>query len=137
MYGALEISTSGLLAQRTKLEAITANIVNRDTIVDEAGQNNPFKRRSVFFAPGNPNATTRSGQNLGVHVAAIQQDEGFDIRFEPSNPYADESGMVKYPAINSTFEQLDAFQAQRAYEANISAAEATKTMMAQVLRLLA
>lgn len=137
VYGALEVSTSGLTAQRTKLEAITANIVNKDTILDGAGKNNPFKRRAVFFAPGNPAAGTPEGRKLGVHVASVEEEEGFDLRYDPGNPYADPNGYVKVPNINPVFEQLDAFQAQRAYEANIAAAEATKTMMAQALRLLA
>jgi flagellar basal-body rod protein FlgC len=137
MYGALETSTSGLIAQRARLDAITENIVNKDTITDAAGRNNPFQRKVVFFAPGNPRASSAAGRAEGVHVASIQEEPGFDLRYEPSNPYADAQGNVKYPSINPVFEQLNAYEAERAYEANISAAEATKTMMAQALRLLA
>jgi flagellar basal-body rod protein FlgC len=137
MYGALEISTSGLIAQRTRLEAITENIVNKDTMVDANGKNNPFQRRVVYFAPGNPAAATLAGKAGGVHVESIQAEGGFDIRYEPGSPYADERGYVKVPAINTAFEQLNAYQAQRSYEANIAAAETTKTMMAQALRLIA
>ena len=128
MYGALEISTSGLIAQRTRLEAITENIANRESI--------GYQRRSVYFAAGNPGASNEAGRAGGVHVAAIEKEDLFDVRYEPGSPYADERGYVKYPAINPVLEQLNAFEAQRAYEANISAAEATKTMMAQALRLL-
>lgn len=137
MYGALDISTSGLIAQRTRLEAITQNIVNANTFLDEAGRNNPYKRKAVFFAPGDPQGLTPQSRQGGVHVAAIEDEEGFDLRFEPSNPYADTNGYVKYPSVNTTFEQLNAMQAQRSYEANVVAAEATKTMMAQALRLIA
>jgi flagellar basal-body rod protein FlgC len=137
MYGALEVSTSGLIAQRTRLEAITENIVNKDTILDAAGNNNPFQRRVVFFAPGNPAAATAAGKAQGVHVSSIEQEPGFELRYEPGNAYADGNGFVKYPSINPVFEQLNAYEAGRAYEANIAAAEATKTMMAQALRLLA
>jgi len=137
MYGALDISTSGLIAQRTRMESITANIVNKDNFLDAAGQNNPYQRRAVILAPGDPNAASSQGQHLGVHVAAIQEEPGFEPRYEPSNPYADANGYVKYPSVNMAFEQLNAFEAQRSYEANITCAEATKTMMAQALRLLA
>ena len=58
MYGALDISTSGMIAQRTRLEAIAANIANKDTILDEAGRNNPFQRRVAYFAPGDPKLLT-------------------------------------------------------------------------------
>lgn len=138
MYGALDISTSGLIAQRTRLEAITANIANSNTFLDAAGQNNPYRRREVFFAPSGGNSIAgRAGGAQGVKVAAIEEENAYDMRYEPGNPYADPNGYIKVPAINPVFEQLNAFQAQRSYEANIAAAEATKTMMAQALRLLA
>jgi flagellar basal-body rod protein FlgC len=137
MYGALDISTSGLIAERTRVEAITANIVNKDNFLDAAGQNNPYQRRAVIFAPGDPGATTTAGRRLGVHVAAIEEEPGFEPRYEPGNPYADANGYVKYPSVNMAFEQLNIAEAQRAYEANIASGEATKTMMAQALRLLA
>lgn len=133
MYGSLDISTSGLIAQRTRLEVITANIANANTILDAGGRNNPFQRKVVFFAPGDP----ASGNPLGVHVASIESEPGFDPRYEPGNPFADGNGYVKYPAINTVVERLNAYEAGRAYEANISAAEATKTMVAQALRLIA
>ncbi len=136
MYGSLDISTSGMIAQRTRLEAITANIANKDSIIDARGQNNPYQRKTVFFAPGDPTAKTAPGRQLGVHVATIQSEPIFDPRYEPQNPLADANGYVKYPAVNVVFEQLNAYEAQRAYEANIAAAEATKTMSAQALRLL-
>ncbi|MBX3386090.1 MAG: flagellar basal body rod protein FlgC [Phycisphaeraceae bacterium] len=137
MYGALDISTSGMIAQRTRLESITVNIINVDTHLDAAGKNNPFKRRTVHFAPGDPTAGSPQARRLGVHVAAIEEDPSFVLKYEPTNPYADESGYVKYPDVNIPFEQINAYEAQRAYEANIVVAEATKAMMTQALRLIA
>lgn len=137
MYGALDISTSGMVAQRTKLEAIIQNIANKDTILDENGQNVPFQRRMVMFAPGDPSGQSAEAREMGVHVAAVERQEGFDLRYEPGSPYADKNGYVKHTLVNTVFEQLDAFQAQRAYEANVMAAETSKTMMAAALRLLA
>ncbi len=137
MYGALDISTGGMIAQRTRLEAIMANIANRDTVMDASGQNNPFQRRVVHFAAGDPSAGSAGARALGVHVAEIESVPEFESRFEPDSPLADASGYVKYPAINSVFEQLNAYEAQRAYEANVTVAEAAKTMLTQALRLLA
>lgn len=137
MYGALEISTSGMIAQRTRLEAYTANIANAATFTDALGRNIPYARREVFFAPGAPGARSQSGQKLGVRVAAIGRDHTHQTRHEPSNPLADEAGYVKYPNINPVFEQMNAYDAMRAYEANLAAAEASKAMMAQALRLIA
>lgn len=137
MYGALDISTSGMIAQRTRLESIMANIANKDTILDENGLNNPFERKVVFFSSGDPSAGTAEGRRMGVHVSSIENEAGFQLRYEPGHPYADANGMVKYPAINSVFEQMNAYEAQRAYEANVVAAEASKTMMAHAMRLIA
>jgi flagellar basal-body rod protein FlgC len=132
VYGALDISTSGMIAQRTRLEAYTSNIANAATFTDALGRNNPYARREVFVTPGSP-----GGNALGVRVAAIRRDHTYVTRHEPSNPLADEAGSVKYPNINPVFEQMNAYDAMRAYEANLAAAEASKAMMAQALRLIA
>lgn len=137
MYGSLDISTSGLIAQRVRLEAYTANIANAATFTDALGRNTPYARREVFFAPGDPAARSSAGRQLGVHVASIGHDRTFQERHQPENPLADERGYVKYPNINPVFEQLNAYDAMRAYEANLAAAEASKAMLAQALRLIA
>jgi flagellar basal-body rod protein FlgC len=137
MYGALDISTSGLIAQRTRLEAITANIANRNTLTDAQGRNIPFARRVVYFAPGDPSSANPEAKAMGVHVASIGQVNAFTLKHDPDDPLADADGYVKYPDINPVFEMMNMYDAQRAYEANLSAAEATKTMVAQALRLIA
>ncbi len=138
MYGALDISTSGMVAQRTRLEVISANIANARTMLRADGGYEPYRRRTAMFAPGDPGAATSSGRELGVHVADIELDQApFELRYRPESPYADAEGYVKVPNINTTVEQINAMQAARAYEANVVAAETTKTMMAQALRLLA
>ena len=107
-------------------------------ILDSDGNLNPFKRREVFFAPGDPSAATAAGRELGVHVAAIEaNEEAVRWEFDPTNPYKNERGMVPYPDIDPVMEQVNAMEAIRAYEANITVAEATKSMMAQALRLIA
>lgn len=142
MYGSLDISTSGMLAQRARMTAIAANIANRNTIIDSNGQVNPYRARRVNFAPGDPTARTETGRELGVHVAAIELDQGdFNYHEDPGSPYAIKSGprkgFVPEPNVNPVIEQLNAMDASRAYEANVVAAETTKQMMAQALRLLA
>lgn len=142
MYGALDISTSGMTAQRARMASIAANIANRSTILDAEGNVNPYRARKVVFAPGDPNASSPEGRLLGVHVAGIEIDKGeFNYRWDPTNPYAiqrgDKRGYVPEPNINPVIEQLNAMEASRAYEANVVAAETTKQMMAQALRLLA
>jgi len=142
MYGSLDISTSGMTVQRARMAAIAANIANRSTILDEKGNVNPYRARQVVFAPGDPQASSPEGRQLGVHVAGIKIDQGeFNYRWDPTNPYAiqkgDKRGYVPEPNVNPVIEQLNAMEASRAYEANVVAAETTKQMMAQALRLLA
>jgi flagellar basal-body rod protein FlgC len=138
MYGALDISTSGMIAQRTRLETIMTNIANRDTFLDENLENNPFQRQVAYFAPGDPKSRSAGGRRGGVHVTTIESEPGFDVRIEPNNPYADKAtGTVKYPNVNPTVEQLNAYAAQRSYEANLAAADASRAMMTQALRLIA
>lgn len=142
MYGALDISTSGMTVQRARMASIAANIANKSTILDEKGNVNPYRARHVVFAPGDPQAGSPEGRALGVHVAGIRIDQGeFNYRWDPTNPYAiqkgEKRGYVPEPNINPVIEQLNAMEASRAYEANVVAAETTKQMMAQALRLLA
>lgn len=142
MYGTLDIATSGMIAQRTRMESIAANIANRNTIIDENGNVNPYRGRRVHFAPGDPSASSARGREMGVHVSHIEIDESpFGMRWDPTSVYAykdgPHAGYVPEPNVNPVVEQINAMEASRAYEANIVAAEATKTMIGNALRLLA
>ena len=133
MFGALDTSTSALVAQRTRMNAISANLANRGANFDVNGENNPFKRRITVFAPGDP----ATGNPNGVHVKEILLDPNFQEKYDPTNPAADERGYIKTTNIDPMMEQVNALEASRAYEANIAAAEATKSMIQTSLRLLA
>src|SRR5262245_42715486 len=134
MFGSLDITTSGLIANRVRLEAIAANIANADSLVDESGKYQPYQRRIVTLAAGDPQGSSDDG----VHVASIDMDQGpLRMKYEPNSPFADASGYVGYPNVDVVVEQMNAMEAQRSYEANITVAEATKTMMSAALQLLA
>ncbi len=138
MWGALDIPTSGMIAQRVRLEAISANLANKDALYNADGEYEPYKRRMVHFAPGDPSADTSSGRAMGVHVSAIEIDhEAVREKWDPSHPEADDRGYIQIPDIDGVTEQVNAMAATRAYEANVLAAEAIKSTMAQALRLLA
>jgi len=139
MFGLFDISTSGLVAQRVRLETISANIANQETLLDSQGRFDPWKRRSVVLAAGDSEIGRSPGGRgeLGVHVAEIRESDSFDLRFQPGHPYADERGYVRYPDVDPVLEQIDALDAVRAYEANIAAVEATKSMFASALAILA
>ena len=134
MFDALDISSSALQAQRTRLDTIAANIANMNTTRDAAGAPNPYRRRFAVFSPGQPDNAAAPG----VHVTQIKLD-GSDFRqaFEPFHPDADKNGYVKYPNINLETEYVNALEASRAYEANVTTMEVTKAMMNATLRLIA
>ncbi len=134
MYGSLDISTSALVAQRTRLTIVAANVANSQTILNADGEYDPYRRRFAVFATGDP----ATGSTQGVHVAEIRIDQG-PLRpvLEPGSPFADEEGYVYYPNVQPVIEQMNAMEAARAYEANISAIEATKSMFSVALQIIA
>lgn len=134
MFGALNISTSGLIAERTRMAVISSNIANSNSLYNAQGKYDPYRRRITVFAPGDPS----TGSPMGVHVAKIMLDKApFRKVYEPGNPNADKQGYVDYPNVDPTMAAVNALEASRAYEANITAAQATKAMLNQSLSLLA
>src|SRR3954471_6825477 len=138
MYGALDISTSGMIAQRTRMTAISANIANKNSVYPDG---TPYRARHVMFSAGDPASRTAAGKGWGVHVAQVQIDQSpFNLRWAPGDPRAIKSGpkagYVEESNVNEVMEQINAMEAGRAYEANAIAAEATKAMIGQALRLL-
>ena len=134
MFDALDMGASGLMAQRTRLDTIAANIANANTTHDAAGKVNPYRRRFVMFAAGQPGEPSKPG----VHVAGVRVDPSpLQRRFEPGHPDADAQGYVSYPNIDLAVEYVNALEASRAYEANVSMMEVTKAMINASLRLIA
>ena len=132
MFDALDMGASGLLAQRTRLDTIAANIANANTTHDAAGRANPYRRRFVLFASGQPDQPAKPG----VRVASVQVDPSpFQRRFEPGHPDADGQGYVSYPNVDLAIEYVNALEASRAYEANVSMMEVSKAMINASLRL--
>lgn len=142
MYGALDISTSGMIAERTRMTVISANLAGRETILDAQGNVNPYRKRFAIFESGDPNAKNKAAREMGVHVKEIWADpDAVRLKHDPTHPFAykdgPNAGYVPVPDIDPITEQVDAMEALRSYEANVIAAEATKAMMAQAIRLIA
>ena len=134
MFGSLDISASALTAQRTRLNVVSANLANRFTTHDAEGNVAPYRRRIPVLASGDP----ATGSGAGVHVREILLDDApFKRVYEPGHPAAGPDGYVKYPNIEPANEMINALEASRAYEANITAVEATKSMINSALQLLA
>lgn len=137
MFTAIDVSTSGLVAQRARMDTIAGNIANAQTTRDADGNLSPFQRRLVTFEP----ATDPSGgPHAGVGVDfQVQVDQATAPRrvYQPGHPDADPTGFVSFPAIDLVTEFVNAMEAGRAYEANVTTMELSKEMSRLGLRILA
>ncbi len=132
MFGAFDISTSALSAQRIRLDTISSNIANVDSVLGPDGKPAPYRRLYPVFQ-----AQAMAGGGMGVGVSAIEQDQSpFTQKYEPGSSAADGKGYVAYPNIDLSTEYVNALETTRAYEANVTAIETTKSMMSATLRVL-
>ena len=138
MFDTLDISASALQAQRVRMDTVAANIANLNTTRNANGQPVPYRRRFAVFAEGAERTSLGQAPKSGVHVKQIAQDSSpFQKRFQPGHPDADKDGFVLYPNIDLSIEFVNALEASRAYEANVTTMDVTKSMMNATLRLLA
>ena len=137
MFNALDISASGLVAQRVRQELIAKNVANAQSTkagADSAGRPIPYRRQFAVFM----SQADGQGRPAGVRVAEVAEDPGEGRKvFDPRHPHAGPDGYVRYPNVDLNTELPDMMEATRAYEANITAMDATKAMMSADLRLLA
>ena len=140
MISALDISTSGLVAQRIRLNAISGNIANISSLQDEDGNAKPYQPRFTVFQT-DENMVTEGGA-AGVKVSSVEVDDREPLyRYQPDHPLAIKEGKwqgyVAYPNINLNEQFVDSLEATRTYEANIGVMEITKNMSRQSLSILA
>lgn len=136
MFHAIDISTSGLVAQRQRMNTIAGNVANASTTRDADGNAVPFQRRMVTFSAKDPDSNSDRG--VGV-TYRVQTDTATPPRrvYQPGHPDADPDGYVTYPNVNLVTEFVNAVEASRAYEANVTAIEISKEMAQLGLKILA
>lgn len=140
-FSSLEISASGLSAQRLRMDVISENIANIDTVETEDG--GPYRRKYVVFHErGNdPNfasqlESARERNKGGVRVQSISEDQSdFRMEYDPTHPNANEAGYVEKPNVDLAQEMVDMLSAYRSYEANVTAFNATKDMAVKALEI--
>lgn len=140
-FTAMDISASALTAERTRINLISANLANvNSTRTAEGG---PYKRKDAVFTTASPSPAfgetlSRFSANgpAGVQVTRIVEDNSPPrLQYDPRHPDADAGGFVAMPNINVVEEMADMIIASRAYEANITAAQAAKSMAMKTLEL--
>lgn len=159
LFGAMEISASGLTAQRLRMDLTANNIANINTTrtgeLTAAGNQIPYTRQVAVFVPRPPETTFSKvlGEAMGsgiknvgngVQVAKIQNDvtEPYRLEYNPDSPDAArvaEAGLpvgyVRQPNVNIVTEMVDMMTAARAYEANVTALNVSKSMAAKALEI--
>jgi flagellar basal-body rod protein FlgC len=137
-FSALDISASGLSAQRTRMNVIAGNIANANSLVTPEG--GPYRRREVTFSTVLKSAAVEGapGDNVGgVSVASVTvSKEPLKTIYDPEHPMANKKGYVEVPNVDVTKEMVDMVSAQREYEANLSAMKAYRDMVRSSLTIL-
>ena len=145
MFDAFNINASGMTAQRYRMDVISENVANANTTRTADGS--PYRRKVVYFEEkGGQTAFSRvlgeaaynhgySGQGVKIRGVLHDYDTEMNMVYDPSHPDADENGYVTYPNVNIITEMTNMIDASRAYEANATAFNASKSMAQQGLQL--
>ncbi|MDD2212097.1 MAG: flagellar basal body rod protein FlgC [Clostridia bacterium] len=139
----LNISASGLSAERLRMDVISSNIANANSTQTVKGS--PYRRRVALLAP---QSTPENFKNIlqdslknkipysGVRVAGIVEDSSPLKRvYDPQHPQASADGYVEYPNVDVMKEMVELITASRAYEANVTALNSTKNMFLKTLEI--
>ncbi len=139
VFGAIQISASGLTAQSYRMDVIAQNIANAETTRTENGT--PYQRRSVVLSEATAGRSfadvmAQSQSAGGVSVVGTEADTSpFEMVYNPTHPDADADGYVSMPNVDLTQEYVDLISASRSYEANLTVLNATKQMAMSALEL--
>lgn len=139
----LNISASGMTAQRMRLDVASQNVANVETTRTEGG--GPYRRKMIVLQAKDDSfrevlGRTMAGKNVQTRAGVIATqiiDDQTELKavYEPDHPDADENGYVRMPNIDMVKEITDSMAASRSYEANITAFNAVKLMAQKALEI--
>jgi flagellar basal-body rod protein FlgC len=142
-FRSLDIGASALSAQRLRMDIISQNIANINTTRTDNGT--PYRRRLVVFEERNPSGPFSSYLSesskekfvgKGVRVSRIVEDNApFKTVYDPGHPDADEEGYVQMPNVDIITEMVNMISATRAYEANVTSINTTKSMAMKAMEI--
>lgn len=147
IFNGMNISASGLTAQRLRMDTISSNIANVNTTratINAEGEYEPYRRKMTVFSPKTQSFPAalqqatyhQSSTSSGVKVSQIIEDEApFNLVYNPNHPDANEEGYVEMPNVDPLKEIVDMMSATRSYEANVTALNASKTMLMKALEI--
>jgi flagellar basal-body rod protein FlgC len=140
-FTAMDVSSSAMSAERTRMNLISSNLANANST--KTAEGGPYKRKDAVFSAvpvGQTfdSALNKAAENVpeGVAVVQITEDQNPPrLQYDPSHPDADPQGYVAYPNVNVVEEMADMIAATRAYEANVTATQAAKSMALKTLEI--
>ena len=133
-FTAMEVSASGLSAQRARMNVASSNLANAQTTQTAGG--GPYKRKDVVLQSTDVPGTEGQldGAVKGVEVSSIKQDTAPPrLEYDPGHPQANAQGYVAYPNVNPVEEMVDMITASRAYEAGITSMTTAVNMAERAL----
>ncbi len=142
LFQSFNINTSGMTAQRFRMDVISENVANATTTRTADGT--PYTRKIVTFREKNVTPFSRILDNTreallgnGVKVSSVSEDTESDyvMKYDPSHPDADENGYVSYPNVNIITEMTNLIDASRSYEANVTAFQTSKAIALKGLEI--
>lgn len=139
LFSSLQVSASGMAAQRTRAELLVQNMANAETTRTPEG--GPYRRQDAVFTTevqSSPfSAVFQNELANGVSVADIVTDgREPERRYLPGHPDADANGYVAFPRMNPAEEMVDLLSASRSYQANVAAMAAVKDMISHSLDIM-
>lgn len=157
LFAGMNASTTGMTAQRKRMNAIAENLANAETTRTATGDpyrrkqavfsekidfdsalssavNNKLVRTDTYHIPGQDQESARM-RMAGVEADIVEDQSDFQLVYDPEHPDADENGMVRMPNVDIVKEMTELIAASRAFEANVTAFNATKGMMKKALEL--
>lgn len=148
MFRTLSIASSGLSAQKARMETIARNIANAETTRTPDG--GPYRRKTVRlearrFRPDRPEGLDgvefpelpiREEPEGGVEVAGVEEStEPGPLVYEPGHPDANEDGYVRYPNVEPSEEMTKMTEARRTYDANATVFQVAKAVLRRALEI--
>lgn len=143
MFKAIDVSATGLTAERLRMDIISKNIANANTTRTSSGT--PYRRQVPIFKEASTNLTFQQhldaakngivGGN-GVEVTAVKEDKSpFKRVYDPGHPDADKDGYVQMPNVEIVAEMINMISSTRAYEANVTCINSAKSMAMKALEI--
>jgi flagellar basal-body rod protein FlgC len=139
VFDTMQISASGLTAERLRMDTIASNIANVNTTRTEQG--GAYRRKIAVFQENLETEQDRESGKIGnvsrgIKAVGVVEDKSvLQSVYDPTHPDADANGYVSMPNVNILNEMVDLIASTRAYEANVTAVNATKGMMARALEI--